>query len=114
MKKDTKIYLTLGIIVILIILGIFWAKSSNETPEEKTMKCIANKSVLYVATGCGFCAQQEAILSNYSSLINTVDCIKETQKCVDNKIQGTPTWSIDNKNYPGLKTIQQLKEITGC
>jgi hypothetical protein len=116
MQKDTKIYIWLVIIVLIIIGGIFAYKQYTKiTPEEKAVKCIAGKSVLYVATGCGICAAQENILGNYSNLVKTIDCINELQTCVDANIEHTPTWIIDNKKYEGKAlTIAQLKEITGC
>ncbi len=114
MKKDTKIYLILGAIVILIIIGIFWMKKNGETSDEKTAKCIAGKSTLYVATGCGFCAQQEKLFGDYASLLNKVDCVYEPKKCADSGIKGTPTWIINNQSYSGVKTIQELQNIAGC
>jgi hypothetical protein len=115
MKKDTKISLVLVLVVLLIIGGIFAYKQYAKIPaEEKAVRCIAGKSVLYIATGCGACAHQEQILGNYSSLVNKIDCIDEVQKCVNVKIEHTPTWIVGNKKYEGVKTIKQLQDITGC
>jgi glutaredoxin len=113
MNKDTKIYLAIGLIVILIIAGIYYYKNkSQETPEEATMKCIASKAILYSQTDCSHCKQQKQILGEYLALFNVIECDKEPLKCLE--IRGTPTWRINEKNYEGVKSIKELSEIAGC
>lgn len=118
MNKDMKVYLILIVIVILIIAGIYYFKKINkENPEEQTMKCIAGKTLIYSQTACSHCIQQKQILGNYTSLFNIIECDKDSEsakKCSDAKIPGTPTWIINNNQYPGTKTIKELKELTGC
>ena len=41
-------------------------------------------------------------------------CFYETEKCVEANIPGYPTWIINNKQYPGVKSIEELKQLTGC
>lgn len=114
MKKDTRIYLTLGIIVVLIIVGIFWIKKNGETLNEKTAKCIAEKSELYVQLGCSACKIQEDMFKDSYVYLNVIDCHYQPQKCADAQITHTPTWLINGEKYEGLQSIQKLKELTGC
>lgn len=120
MNKDTKIYLTLGIIVILITIGIYYWKNSssdNKPVSEEIMKCIAEKSVMYSQTSCSHCIQQKEILGNYTKLFNIIECDKsreETKKCLDEGITGTPTWIINKEKAEGIQSIKQLRELTGC
>ena len=37
-----------------------------------------------------------------------------TQKCQDLNIQDLPTWIINNKHYPGLKTEAELRQLANC
>ena len=118
MKKDNKIYLTLVVIVLIIIAGIYYFKNMNQDVlDQKTAECIASKAVMYSQTACSHCITQKQILGNYSSLFNIVECDKDIKKCQDAQILGTPTWIINNTNIQkieGVQTIKQLKELTNC
>lgn len=115
MNKDTKIYLALGIIVILIIAGIYYYKNKSLiTPEEETMKCIAGKSVLYSQTDCSHCKQQKNILGGYLNLFTIIECDKQTDLCIKEEISGTPSWKINGKIYIGVKSIKELADIAEC
>lgn len=116
MEKGTKIYLILGVTVIMIIAGIFLLRGKDGGTSEDIAKCIGENSELYIQTGCHFCKIQEDLFGeNYNSL-NIIDClnISQTQRCVEAQILATPTWIIDGKKYEGIQTIEKLKELTGC
>lgn len=125
MDKDTKTYLILAGIVLLIIVTILLIKNPsiigkiigiNNDPviDEKTMKCIASKAVLYSQKGCSHCITQKEILGEYADLFNTIDCIENPEKCAEAGIKVTPTWVINGKKIEGVQTIKQLKELAGC
>jgi hypothetical protein len=115
MKKDTKIYLILAIIVVLVIGGIYFLKDSeNPAVDENLVKCIAENSIVYSSETCSACKYQKSLFGDHYSLINEVDCLNEGQKCQDAEIKGTPTWIINDKEHLGVKTIEELKELTGC
>lgn len=112
MQKDTKIYLSLAVIIIIIILGIFYIKSNNTTPEEKTMKCISDKAIMYSQTTCVHCKQQKEILGQYLSLFKIIECDKTPELCL--QITGTPNWEINGKLYGGVKSIKELADLASC
>ena len=114
MKKDTKTYLFLGIIVIIIIIAIYLSRSTNPAPEEDLAKCIASNSELYVQLGCSACKIQEDIFGESFIYLNVVDCAKTPEICIEKQISKTPTWIIRDKKYEGLKSLELLKEETGC
>ena len=115
MNKDTKTYLILGIIVIIIISSIFIIKNYNQgILNDKTAKCIAEKSVVYTQTGCSHCETQKEILGDYYNLFTEINCLNEPEKCSEAGITGTPTWIINGKKFEGVQTIKKLKESTGC
>ncbi|MFA5258719.1 MAG: hypothetical protein WC979_10135 [Candidatus Pacearchaeota archaeon] len=115
MKKDTKIYLTLAVIILIVIAGISYIKNTNQvTPEEETVKCIAEKAVMYSRSDCSHCKQQKQILGVYQNLFKIVECDKETDLCIKKDITGTPTWEINGKFYPGIRSIKELSDLTGC
>ena len=127
MKEDAKKSLIFGLIILFVILStclILSVKNpginknstnnSNNDSQEEIMKCIAEKSVLYVSATCGHCANQKKILEDYIDKFNMVDCSTETEKCIENNIQAVPTWLINNEKYTGVHSVQQLKKLTGC
>ncbi|MDD5191607.1 MAG: hypothetical protein PHH54_02210 [Candidatus Nanoarchaeia archaeon] len=118
MKKDNQIYIYIVIIILVIIAVIFYIKNNNDNNNggvnEKLAKCLGEKSELYVQLGCKFCKDQEDIFGNNTQYLNIIDCHFETQKCVDAQITGTPTWIINGEKYPGVQSIEKLKQLTGC
>lgn len=115
MNKDLKIYLTLVVIVLIVIAGVYYFKNKTiATPELQTMKCISEKAVMYSQTDCSHCKQQKEILGEYSNLFTIVECDKQTDLCIKKEITGTPTWEINGKLYQGVKSIKELSDLTSC
>ena len=112
------------IIAVLVIAGLFfiyipkkntnsiYIHKQNANPEAELMKCIASKTKLYIATGCSACARQKSILNNYIALFNITDCAITPEEC--GTITHVPTWIIGGKKYEGVRSIEKLKELTGC
>lgn len=102
-------------IILLAIAGIYYYKNFNQaTPQEKVMSCIASKTTLYSSKYCPHCQDQKAILSNYLSLFKNIDCLDEPGKCDEAGVDRYPTWQIEGKLYPGVKSINELKKLTNC
>ncbi len=118
MKKDLKIYLGLLGIVVLVVLGINFLKSSNGDEENlsELAKCIGEKATLYIQLGCSHCDAQEKLFGENYPYLKVIDCTvaEDRQKCIDAEISGTPTWIVNGEKYPGFKTLEELKEITEC
>ena len=76
------------------------------------MKCIGQESVLYVQLGCHACETQQEIFGDNYKYLNRIDCFYEKEKCPG--IEATPTWEIKGKRYKGVKSIEKLRELTGC
>ena len=112
MKKRNIFFLIIFFIILVIILITFLKADNNH--DSKVIKCIAEKSKLYVSKTCGHCAGQKEILGEYLDLFEVIDCTTETQKCIDNEILYVPTWLINGEKYTGKKSISELKELTRC
>jgi len=112
MKK--KSWITWIIILAVVLLAIFILnKSPNETTEE-IAKCIGENSELYIQLGCHACETQEDMFGENYQYLTTIDCFYERDKCMDKEIQGTPTWIIDEQEYLGVLSLEELKTLTGC
>lgn len=115
MGRDTNIIIFLIAAVVAIILVIYGIKNINTVnPQEQLMKCIAEKSFIYSSSICTHCKEQKDILGDYYKYFNEVDCFKTPQKCIDDNIDATPTWVINKKRYVGVKTLKELKDLSGC
>lgn len=115
MNKDTKIYLGLVAIVILIVAGIFIRNYYLNLPsDEKTMQCIANKSVLIASETCGHCQEQKRILGTYLKDFTVWSVDEDPSLWTKYNLMGVPTWIIGNNSYPGTKSIKELKELANC
>ena len=108
------IYLILGMIIAIIIIGTLAIKDRDSTPEIKLVKCIGENSILYAQTGCSACKTQEDLFGENYKYLNNINCKLETQKCIEVNITKTPTWIINKEKYSGVQTIERLKELTGC
>jgi len=117
MKKETR--LTLAIILgVLVLAGLILYLKKPAPPDimEELAKCIGQNSVVYTQTGCIHCIEQEEMFGDYVRYLTIVDCLKDNniQRCISAGIEGTPTWIIKNQTYPNVRTIEELKELTGC
>ena len=110
MKKRS--WITILIIIAVIALAVLILnKPTPETPEE-IAKCIGENSVLYTQLGCHACEIQEDLFGENYQYLNVIDCFFAQDKCSD--ITATPTWIIKDEKYVGVRSVEQLQELTGC
>jgi hypothetical protein len=118
---NNKIVTILVVVVVLILAGgiiyfqNFQGSTIGDTSSEAVAKWIGEHSVLYVQTGCVHCQEQEALFGVNVRYLNMIDCITDKNKkiCINEGIEGTPTWIINNVKYEGVQPIEKLKELTG-
>jgi len=129
-KKEIIIF---GIIILMVLTLIFTinyvkGNSNNNPPTNSTannnsnnqevIQCIGEKSKLLVSPTCGYCAKQKqdlaAYYENYTDYIKLIDISENPEILNKYKIQGVPSWIIDEEIYSGLKSIDYLREKSGC
>ncbi len=119
-KIDEKVktrLITLGIVVCVIVISaiLIYTKSINKNnPSEEIVKCISEKAVLYVQTGCSHCQTQKDKFGDKLELLRIIDCTKTLEKCVEKGITSIPTWIFNDTHFKGVYEIEELKEIMGC
>ena len=113
MKKNNLILLGVVVLVIVVLVLINYAKS-NGNHDEGVMKCIAENSRLFVLPTCSHCAAQKQLLGESIDYFNIVDCAINNEECSAEGIVAVPTWKINGEEYRGYKTIEELKQLTGC
>jgi hypothetical protein len=115
MNKE-KVVTAVIIISILLIAGIvIYSKSkinTTEIPSVQVSEYIGARSILYVQTGCSHCKDQEDLFGENVKYLNIIDCLNNTQACINAGIEATPTWMINGKKYVGVQSVEKLKELT--
>lgn len=112
MKKGLKSQLIILGIILLVLGVIFIPTKKVAETEEEIAKCIGERAILYVQLGCSHCKTQENVLGENLNYIKKVDCFYEKEKC--SLVEATPTWEINGKYYIGVKSFNELKELTSC
>ena len=115
-KKNYLIPILIALVILTAILsGLFFMnkeKDSSKNSEDEFFKCLSKVSTLYLQKGCPYCTNQKNILGDGIKYLNTVDCMREEEKC--SQIPGTPTWIVDGKMLLGVQSIEKLKSASGC
>ena len=114
-----KLTLTL---IILIVIGAFFVFSNTNklgltgstTEIDKLSICMNKNAVMYGSDLCSHCAEQKELFGDSFKYINYVDCLKNKEECINANIQAYPTWVINGRYYEGVKTLQELKELSNC
>ncbi|OHA20925.1 MAG: hypothetical protein A2849_01935 [Candidatus Taylorbacteria bacterium RIFCSPHIGHO2_01_FULL_51_15] len=120
-----KQYLITGGIVLILLVGllIYAATHSNLGPGklDSFAQCLKDKQVQFFgAFWCPHCAAQKALFGKSQKLLPYIECSLpsgsgQTQVCIDNKIQGYPTWVFpDGTRKQGEMTLAQLSEKSSC
>ena len=137
MDAKKKFLLTLGIGIILIIafflvtrsISIFTGHSITSSTitgglilntEDNLAKCLTEKGAkMYGAYTCSHCQNQKNLFGEDFKYINYIECSEDGENanpslCQQQEINTYPTWQINNQNYIGEKTLEQLKQLSGC
>ncbi len=115
-----KIYIIIFIILIAAGIGfLIWQniKNSQAGPELIAFaKCLNEKgATMYGTESCEWCQKQKADFKSAWQYINYVDCFKESQKCVAQNIESTPTWIFsDGQRLVGYQGFEGLAQQSGC
>ncbi len=118
MQKDSKIYLVVGLVVAVAIIGlvVFFGKGDTG-PSKYDGFATALKdqgAVFYGAFWCPHCQATKALFGSAAKKLPYVECSTldgngQTQACIDKKIESYPTWSFKD----GIK-ITSGNEPTIC
>ena len=102
------------IFILIMILLVSGAGCERNVVDKNLVKCISEKSVVYISSGCVACDKQEKLFGDNFKELNVIDCVFESEKCRQANITAVPTWFINEKSYKGVQSIETLKELTEC
>ena len=93
--------------------GDFGTQSANNV---NLASCLTDKWFkMYGTERCGHCKKQKETIGADFASIDYIDCDKDSAACTTAGIQWYPTWVDGNgQAFPGGKTLDQLKTLSGC
>lgn len=92
---------------------------AQTTPEQSLANYLTQIGArMYGAYWCPYCMRQIALFGEAFDTINYVECDArgenaQPQLCIDAGIEGFPTWDINGELYPGLRSLEELAELSG-
>jgi hypothetical protein len=121
---SNKTILIIGIVFLLLVgLLIGYQKYLESLPDrlDNFAKCLEQKGAkFYGAFWCPHCQDQKKLFGRSAKYLPYVECSTadgrgKTQICVDERIEGYPTWKFaDGTTIGGLATTDILADKTGC
>lgn len=78
----------------------------------------AEGAAMYGAFWCPHCASQKKLFGAAADAVPYVECDPEgksaqPQLCQAKNIEGYPTWEIDGELYPGVRSLEELSQLSG-
>ncbi len=87
----------------------------SEEDIEGLTDCLSEENiVLYGNDHCPFTHTQLEVFGNYQSNINYFECLGNESYCKDEGVEKIPSWKVNDKVYEGVKSLEQLSNITSC
>ncbi len=89
------------------------------TPEASLAQHLASTgSAMYGAYWCPHCADQKAMFGDAVDQLPYVECAADGENaqpdlCSAKGIQAYPTWEINGQLYPGVKSLEDLAQLSG-
>lgn len=121
MNKTTIISI---IVVVLVLVGVlFYASKKDSAPGQYDAfaSCIKDSGAKFFgAFWCPHCQDQKKMFGSSAKLLPYVECStpngqEQLQVCVDEGIQGYPTWKFaDGTVFTNVLTLENLAEKTSC
>ena len=112
------IIVSLSLVTLLLVGGVaLIARQPKSNPAmDSFVKCLAEKKlVMYGAYWCPHCINQKKLFGESVQYLSYVECTQQTKLCLEQKIEGYPTWiDASGNRFSGEQSLQKLSEITQC
>ncbi len=120
MQAQTKVFLSFGILVLLIgglyLFSDWFSKVTGyqlgEDQKIRFIQCLNEKNTVYFRSdSCVECDKQEALIGARAfSLLHSLTCTPE----LCSAIRTTPAWQIGSRIVYGKQTFEQLSSFSNC
>ena len=118
----TRIFtFALILIAIIILMRVVVGATQTSTKYDTFAQCLKDKGLkFYGAFWCPHCQAQKRQFGDAVKFLPYIECSTadgkaQTQICIDNKINGYPTWEFpDGTRREGEVPLQDLATKSGC
>lgn len=91
--------------------------SSASYPQKLANHLKAKGAVMYGAYWCPHCAEQKSLFGSAAASLPYVECDPQGSNpqpdlCQAKNIQGYPSWEIDGQLYTGVKSLEELAQLS--
>jgi hypothetical protein len=121
-QQDNRMVMIIGGVVgLLIIISLVVAFSQGKKDYTNFATCLVEKG--YVMAGTEWCPHCQSQKSQFKGAFEEViipggayvDCDRNQQWCVENNVQGYPTWlTPEGNSLSGVQSMSTLARISGC
>ena len=114
--KTINILLVAVIVAVVASAGFLYSMPSASSGEDSSFaQCLTDKgAIMYGTDWCSYCKKQKAMFGESFRDIDYRNCDTVGEECSQAGIRGYPTWVIGGKNYPGVRSFEELGSLTGC
>jgi len=122
-KKNIVRVLVFAVIIlaIVIVMSMLAGGANTSTKYDTFAQCLSEKKTkFYGAFWCQHCQAQKKMFGGSVKHLPYIECSTpdgkgQTQQCIDEKIQGYPTWEFaDGSRMSGKVSFEILSEKSGC
>lgn len=100
---------------LLMIPSSLSGCSNNSVKYDDFARCLTeNGAVMYGTDTCYYCQMQKSEFEDSFKFINYINCLEDKAACINNEIDGFPTWIIDGKKYEGKQQLSRLGVLARC
>lgn len=122
MENRSKVILTF-IFLVGLVMGVYlfsdWFSKTTglavgEDPDNALAKCMTQNGVkFYGAKSCPNCEKQKSLFGTSAfQFVDYVECAENPSACA--YLQGVPAWYINGSIIYGVKTLNELRMLSGC
>ncbi len=120
-----KFVILSGIIIGIVIFSSIFLQSSRLSANSENIWQIGLAkhlteigAIMYGSYRCPHCIAQKKLLGEAFKYISYVECdptakMANPALCQEKAIRGYPTWEIKGEFYPGVKSLEELSELSG-
>lgn len=117
--NNKKQHILSALLVVGIAAGLWWLLYSPVPASgeyDGFAQCLADKGfAMYGADWCLHCQNEKRALGDSFRLIPYIECPKDPQACVAQRVKGYPTWIVkDGRRFKGEMGLARLSEASGC
>ena len=123
MNQGSKKVVWWLVLAVVVLVGIYFIRSSNNTPGKLDgfTTCLKDSgAVFYGAFWCSHCQNQKTMFGSSKKLLPYVECSTpdsrgQTPECIVKNVDSYPTWEFkDGSRLSGEIALKTLAEKTGC